>query len=145
MKKIILLCLSLLVLGCSQHNTQTIPVELLNGTTIHFPTTQSTRLEGAEINFYDDNGFLGYVQKETLPKEEQPATDFIQRSLALTKKNNKEIKEVSNGDLVGYVVYLESTATMHLASSKDNTTVLTISTADKNKIDQILTTLTTSK
>ena len=135
----------LLVAGCAGSGIETIPVGLSKGVTIEFPADKSTRVEGANISFYTQDGFLGYVHKDALPAEEQPGTEFVRRGLALTKQKGWEHKEVSRAPFVGYVVYLEGTATLHLASSEDKETVYTISTSDSSKIDQILATLRTSQ
>ena len=89
--------------------------------------------------------FLGYVQKEILPKEEQPAADFVNRALEVSKKKDWKIKEIAKDGFVGYVVYVENTATLHLASNQDVETVFTISTADPEKIDEVIATLKTSQ
>lgn len=135
----------LLAAGCAGPAVKTIPVGLSKGVVIDFPVEKSTYVEGGNIGFHSQHGFQGYVQKDVLPTDEQPATAFIQRGLALTKQKGWEYKEVSKKPFAGYVVYVEGTATLHLASSEDKETVYTISTSDSSKIDQILATLRTSQ
>lgn len=141
LKKVFLCLIFWGVAGCAQNSVNTIPVGLSKGVDVGFPARGVSRIEGKEIRFYGENGFLGYVQKEILPKEEQPATDFVNRALELTKKKDWKIKEISKDGFVGYVVYVENTATLHLASDQDPETVITISTADPEKIDEVIATL----
>lgn len=135
----------LLVAGCAGQAVEQIPVGLSQGVVIDFPVEKSTHVEGNNIRFYNQEDFLGYVQKDALPVEEQPASAFIQRGLALTKQKGWEYKEVSKAPFAGYIVYIEGTATLHLASSRDKETVYTISASDRSKIEQILATLRTSQ
>ena len=145
LKKVFLCLLIWGVVGCAQISTSTIPVGLSNGVEVGFPASGVSRIEGEDIRFYGESGFLGYVQKEILPKEEQPATDFINRALELSKQKDWKIKEISKNGFVGYVVYVENTATLHLASDQSAETVFTISTADPQKIDEVIATLKTSQ
>ena len=142
MLKIIVLVVSAFLFGCAHQGIETVPVELFKGVAIEFPASNLSHVDALDIGFYSENKYLGYVQKEFLPKEEQPAVDFIRIALELTKKKKWKIKEVSRDHLVGYVVYLEGTSTMHLASTLDKETVLTISTSDE-KVEEILSTLKT--
>ncbi|MGB3622192.1 MAG: hypothetical protein WBA20_12660 [Ketobacter sp.] len=144
-KKVFLCLLFLGIAGCAQHQSSTIPVGLSNGLDVGFPANGVSRIEGEDIRFYGERGFHGYVQKEILPKEHQPATDFVERALELSKKKDWKIKEISKDGYVGYVVYVENTATLHLASDQDAETVFTISTADQDKIDDVIATLKTPR
>ena len=145
LKKVFLCLLFLGFAGCAQHQGSTIPVGLSSGLKMGFPASGVSRIEGEDIRFYGESGFLGYVQKEILPKEEQPATDFVNRALEVSKKKDWKIKEIAKDGFVGYVVYVENTATLHLASNQDAETVFTISTADPDKIDEVIATLKTSQ
>lgn len=145
LKKLFLSLFIVCAASCAQNQVSTIPVGLSSGLDVGFPARGVSRIEGDDIRFYGESGFLGYVQKETLPKEEQPATDFVNRALELTKKKDWKFKEISKDGFVGYVVYVENTATLHLASDQDTETVFTISTADPEKIDEVIATLKTSQ
>lgn len=131
--------------GCAQTSVDLIPIGLAEGVVIGFPATEVSRVEGEDIRFYSKDRFLGYVQRDALPKDEQPAVDFVKRGLELSKRKNWKLKEISRKGFVGYVVYVENTATLHLAAEQDPETVFTISTADPAYIDQIVATLATSQ
>ncbi len=143
MPKLIFLCVIAVISGCAQKPVQTtaIPITLTQGVTVPFPTSQATRIEGDDITFYDQTGFLGFVQRDYLALEDQPASDFIMRAFELTKERNFELEEINLGSFVGYIIYKENTATMYFAKIQDKETVYTISIKNRNNIEQILASL----
>ena len=142
----VFLCMAFIGLtGCAQHFGGAIPVGLTEGVVLQFPAKGVSRIEAEDIRFYGESGFLGYVQKERLPKTEQPATGFVKRAFEISKKKDWKVKEISINGFVGYVVYVENTATLHLASDQNAELIFTISAADPNKIDDIIATLRTSR
>ena len=144
MLKIIVLTVSAFLFSCAHQGINTVPVELFKGVTIDFPANELSKVAGDDISFYGKDGYLGFVNKEHLPKEDQPAVDFIKRGLAMTKSKNKEYQEVSKGDFIGFITYFEGSATLHLASSKNPSLVFTIST-QKESIGDVLSTLKTNQ
>lgn len=137
MKQLAPLILASLLIGCGSEEpkSNTLTFELIDGSSIEFPVTGKIKLQHANTNIYSDDNYVGYVNRDRIPAEEQP--QFMGRAIKALQDKNRPLEVIKKNGFYGYKSEHEGFTLVQLIPSSHPDLLLSVS-AKNDAIDGII-------